>query len=302
MNRRLQHHAVLRGADVDPPQLVFRGDLAFDELADLVVGLAQILGDVADHILVDLDDLQFGLGDLALGLRARGDVLRPLAGEPGRVALERRQPRDLHQMLVVELRERRPVPSPPARFPGPSPSPAREAGDFLVQLRDPLVQLRLLSGPPVDADLEQFGLARHDVLDVGIVGAIEQRRRKHDLVEAALLGLQPRGARPQPVEVLGDDRKARLDDGVVEPHHDVAGLDQIAVARADFADHAAGRMLNLLDVGIDHDRSRRDQRARDFRGRCPAAEAAGEHDDHRQPDDQMQPDRAPRALPSRCRS
>jgi len=31
--------------------------LSLDELADLVVGLAQILGDLADHILVDLDDL-----------------------------------------------------------------------------------------------------------------------------------------------------------------------------------------------------------------------------------------------------
>ena len=103
MHRRLQHHAVLRRADVDPAQLVFGGDLALDEFADLVVGLAQILGDFADHVLVDLDDLQFGLGDLALGLRARGDVLRPLAGQPRGVALQRGQARNLHQMLVVEL-------------------------------------------------------------------------------------------------------------------------------------------------------------------------------------------------------
>ena len=73
VNRRLLDHAVLRRADIDPPQLVFGRDLALDEFADLVVGLAQILGDVADHVLVDLDDLQFGFGDLALGLRDRGD-------------------------------------------------------------------------------------------------------------------------------------------------------------------------------------------------------------------------------------
>jgi len=35
----------------------FRRDLALDELADLVIGLAQILGDFADQILVDLNDL-----------------------------------------------------------------------------------------------------------------------------------------------------------------------------------------------------------------------------------------------------
>src|ERR1700730_11416594 len=69
MDRGLQHHAGLRRADVDAAQLVFGGHLALDEFADLVVGLAQILGDFADHILVDLDDLQLGFGDLALGLR-----------------------------------------------------------------------------------------------------------------------------------------------------------------------------------------------------------------------------------------
>src|SRR6266852_547487 len=91
MDRRLQHHAVLRGADVDPPQLIFGRDLALDEFTDLVVGLAPILGDFPDHILVDLNDLQFGLGDLALRLRLRCNVLRPFASEPGRIALQHRQ-------------------------------------------------------------------------------------------------------------------------------------------------------------------------------------------------------------------
>jgi len=72
--------AVLRRADVDAAQLILGGDLALDEFAELVVGLAQILGDFADQILVDLDDLQFGLGDLALGLRPRGEILTALAG------------------------------------------------------------------------------------------------------------------------------------------------------------------------------------------------------------------------------
>ena len=169
-------------------------------------------------------------------------------------------------------------------------------------MRDPLAQLRLLPDPAVDANLEQLGLARDDGLDVGVVGAVEQHLGKHDLVEALLFGLQPRGPRPQPVEVLGDDRKARLGDGVVEPHHHLAGLDEIAVAREHFADDAAGRMLHLLHVRFDDDLSRRDQRARDFRGRCPAAEPAGQNDDDREAHDQMQPDRPLRALRSRCRS
>src|SRR5713226_9401930 len=214
VNRRLQHHAVLRGADVGPPQLVLGGDLALDEFADLVVGLAQILRDIADQILVDLDDLQFGFGDLALGLRPRGDELRALAVEPGRVALQRRQARHLHQVFFVELLNPGELLFHQHDFLVFCFFLRRQAADFLVQLRDALAQLRLLPDPPEGADLEQFGLAGDDVLDVGVAGAVEQGFGKYDSVDAALLGLQPRATRPQPVEVLGDDGKARLGDGV----------------------------------------------------------------------------------------
>ena len=137
------------------------------------------------------------------------------------------------------------------------------------------------------------------VADIGIVGAVEQLRREHDLVGAALLGLQPRRARPQSVERLGDDGEAGLGHGLVEPHHDIAGLDEIAVAHPHLADHAAGRVLHLLDVGIDHDRARRDQRAGDLRRRGPAAEPAGQHQDQREADDQMRADRAVARLSAR---
>ena len=166
------HDAVLRGADVDPPQLVFGRDLALDQLADLVVGLAQILGDFADHVLVDLDDLQFGLGDLALGLGPRGDVLRALAVEPRGVALQRGQPRYLHQVLVVELADAGQLLFHQRDFLVLGSLLRGEPVDLLVQLRDALVQLRLLPDPAVDADVEQLALARHDVGDVGIAGAV----------------------------------------------------------------------------------------------------------------------------------
>ena len=197
------------------------------------------------------------------------------------------QARDLHQMLVIELADADQLLFDQRDFLVLCLFLRREAPDFLVQLRHPLAQLRLLSGSAVDANLEQFGFAGHDVPDVGIVGAIGQHRRKLDLVETALLGLQPCGARPQSVQRLDDDRKARLDHGLVEPHHDIAGLDDIAVAHAHFADHAAGRMLHLLDVGIDHHRARRDQRARNRHRRSPAAKPAGQHQHQHQADDQM---------------
>src|SRR5712664_973861 len=172
----------------------------------------------------------------------------------------------------------------------------RQARDLLVQLRDPLAQLRLLSGPSIDTNLEQLGLARDDGLYIGVLGPRERHMRKYDVVEAPLFGLQSRGPRPQPVEVFGDDRKTRLGNGVIEPHDNVAGLDDIAISRADLADHAAGRMLYFFHVGFDDNRSRRDQRPRDLRRRCPAAKPAGKNDDHRQADVQMQPYRLQRSL------
>ena len=50
-------------------QLIHRGDLAFDQFGDLGADVGKLLGDVAAQVLVDLDDLQLGLGNLALGLR-----------------------------------------------------------------------------------------------------------------------------------------------------------------------------------------------------------------------------------------
>ena len=88
------HDAVLRRADVDALQLILGRDLALGQLGDLGLDLAQLLGDLAAQLLVDLDDLQLDLGDLALRLGGRGDELAALALEPRRLALERGDARD----------------------------------------------------------------------------------------------------------------------------------------------------------------------------------------------------------------
>ena len=188
---------------------------------------------------------------------AREAMYCALARQAGGVALQGRQTRNLHQMLVIELADADPLCFDQRDFLDLCLFLGREAGDFLVQLCHAFAQLRFLSGSSIDANLEQFGFAGHDIPDVGIVGAFYQHRRKHDLVDSALLGFKPRRTRPQSVQGLDDDGKARLDDGLVEPHHDIAGLDGIAVAHPHFADHAAGRVLHLLDVRIDDDCPRR---------------------------------------------
>ena len=100
MHGRLMHDAVLRRADVDALQLILGRDLALDELGDLGLDLAQLRGDLAAQILLDLHDLEFGLADLALGLGDRRDELAALAAKPGLLALQRVDAGDRNEVLL----------------------------------------------------------------------------------------------------------------------------------------------------------------------------------------------------------
>src|SRR5262249_4549809 len=61
--------------------------------------------------------------------------------------------------------------------------------------------------------------------------------------------------------------------GFVEAHEDVASFHPVAVAGAHFADDTAGRVLHLFHIGIDDERTLRNERAGDFGGGGPAAAA-----------------------------
>ena len=111
------------------------------------------------------------------------------------------------------------------------------------------------------AQFEQLAFAVDRARDFGIAPAAQQFVGKRDRVGAVALGFEPRLARRHVVETLGDDGEIGARDRLVEPHHDVARLDAVAVAHAHLADHAAGRVLHFLDVGVDHDRAGCDQRA-----------------------------------------
>ena len=159
-----------------------------------------------------------------------------------------------------------------------------EAANLLVELLDALAKLRLLAGARAAAQLEQLALAVDDRGDIGILGARARRSAGNlTVLGAVALAFEARLAGGKLVEALGDDGQVGARDGVVETHHDVALLDAVAVAHAQFADDAAGRMLNLLDVGIDDDRALGDQCAGQRHGAGPAADAAGQHDDDHQP-------------------
>ena len=149
-----------------------------------------------------------------------------------------------------------------------------EPGDLLLQLLDALLQLILLAEPRRAPQFEQLALAgreppaRRDRLAWSASSLGTATR-----IGAVAFGGEPRLARIELGETLGDDRQIGAGHGFVEADENIAGLDPIAVVRAHFADDAAGRVLHLLHVGIDDERALGDERAGDFGGRGPAAEA-----------------------------
>ena len=142
-----------------------------------------------------------------------------------------------------------------------------------------LAQLRLLTGARGAPQLKQLGSLAIASTASGSCSRPTSSfgvATRHRLVA---LGGEPRLARIELGQPLGDDGKVGARDGLVEAHQDVAFLDAVAVAHAHLADHAAARVLHLLHVGIDDERAGGDQRAGNLRGRRPAADPADQQDD-----------------------
>ena len=137
-----------------------------------------------------------------------------------------------------------------------------------------------------------LALAADDAADFRIVLARQQVGGKTTLSSPSSSASSRARRAVEFVQPLGDDREVGAGLGVVEPDDDVAGLHLIAVAHVQLGDDAAGRVLHLLDVGIDDELALRDHRAGEFAGRGPAADAADQQ--ARSPtsaDEKMAPDR-----------
>ena len=110
------------------------------------------------------------------------------------------------------------------------------------------------------AKFEQLALAVDRGGDIRIADEPQQCPGEDHTVRGITLALEPGLARDEFVDALHDDRKVGPCDGVIEAHDDVARLDAVAIAHPQFADDAAGRVLNLLHVRIDDNRTWRDER------------------------------------------
>ena len=134
----------MRRAQIGAPELVLRRHLALDIFANLTVGFAQFLGDVAAELLIDLNDLQLGLDNLALRLGGGSDKLAAFALQTRGFAFERRQPVDLHQVLRPQIPHALEFLIDQGNLLGLGVLLRGEAGDLLVQLFDTLLQLVFL--------------------------------------------------------------------------------------------------------------------------------------------------------------
>ena len=258
---RLVHHAVLRRADVDALELVLGRDLALDELADLAVDLAQVLGDLAAQILIDLQDLQLDLGDLALGLGGRRDELAALALEPRRLALERGQLGDRHEVLAPEIADALEL--------------LADQLDFLLLRRDcwPVrpwisslscaMRCRSCAFWPARRLARNSNSLRSPVIDRGDARGRRPWReappgRRWCRRRRARLRAGPCGHWSSSRPLVTMARLARVTVSSSRTTMSPA-LTLVAVAHPQLADDAAGRVLHLLDVGIDDDDALRDQ-------------------------------------------
>src|SRR5262249_44983853 len=102
VNGELMNDAVLRRPDIDALQLVLGGDLPLGQLGNLGPDIGEILADLGSQILVNLNDLKLELGNLAFGLGSNARQLASLPLKPSGVALERIQPGERNEILLVE--------------------------------------------------------------------------------------------------------------------------------------------------------------------------------------------------------
>ena len=102
---------------------------------------------------------------------------------------------------------------------------------------------------------------------------------KIDFGFAVAFRFKPDLADEEFVDAPGDDGEVDGSLRGVEADEDVARLDAVAFANAQFADDAAGGMLHLLDVAFDDDHAGHDDGAGNVRRRSPDAEAADEDGD-----------------------
>ena len=188
MHGQFVNDAVVRRADVDALELVERADPPLRQLGDLLGGLPQLLGHLVPQLLVDLDDLQLGLGDPPARGRDLGQQLAERAPHGRLLAPKLHDPGLRDDLLRVELLEALELLARSARWPPPGPSPGVRRPSICScswAMRSPSCALRPLLR--LDARIEVAGLRRDHR---------GERRLVHALASDAATASRARPGRP----------------------------------------------------------------------------------------------------------
>ena len=103
MRLQLVDDSRLRRPDLGTPQFVGRGIGAFLQFGRLCLGFPQVFEHVGTEILIELEDLQPGLGHLGARARDIGDQLTAFALQARLVTLQLLQTGERDQALCIEI-------------------------------------------------------------------------------------------------------------------------------------------------------------------------------------------------------
>jgi hypothetical protein len=103
-----------------------------------------------------------------------------------------------------------------------------------------------------DPYLKQPAFSIYDICYLRIIHSLEQVCWKRYSVRAVALRIGARAMRGEFIEGLCDDGQIGARLRLIEPDQDVSNLYQHSVCYMQMAHDTAGRMLDLLDVGFDH--------------------------------------------------
>ena len=145
----------MRRANINAPEFVRGRISALLQFRDLCLGFAQILEHVGAEILIELEDLQLGLGDFAARTGDIGNQLTALPLQPRLVPLQLHVTLVRYEILLIEFGDADKLLADVLDFAVLRLLLGGEAADFFADLSGPFAQLRALTLASLAARLKQ---------------------------------------------------------------------------------------------------------------------------------------------------
>ena len=223
--------AVLRRSNVDPPKLILGRDLLLHQLGCSTSDIGELPSHFGAQVLIDLQDLKLDLADFSARLCNGGNQLSALAPEPFSLSLETAQPSVGNEIFLPELTDTRELLADPFDLTNLRSKLRVQAGNFLAELGDALLELGPLSFAPPAPGFELPQLAGDRPCDICIVRSVQQITRENDHIVAVAFGLQARLTGCQFVECLRNYRKVGTCLDIIKSNQNIPGSDLTSVAR-----------------------------------------------------------------------